>query len=257
MSFSNDYRSPASASGWNDQASLDAGLRSYMLRVYNWMASGLLLTGIVAYVIANTGLSDLFFQIYLTAAGPLPRPTLLGDLAMLSPLAFVLVMSFGINRLSLQGAQALFWAFCTAMGASLASVFVIYTGTSIVRVFLVTACMFGATSLWGYVTKANLMQFGSFLMMGLFGLVIAALVNLFLKSPTVYYLYSIAGVLVFTAFSAFDAQRIRVTYPQFAAYEGPEMTAKRSVYDALSLYLNFINLFQFLLQFMGVRNSSD
>lgn len=103
MSFSNDYRSPASASGWNDQASLDAGLRSYMLRVYNWMASGLLLTGIVAYVIANTGLSDLFFQIYLTAAGPLPRPTLLGDLAMLSPLAFVLVMSFGINRLSLQG----------------------------------------------------------------------------------------------------------------------------------------------------------
>jgi FtsH-binding integral membrane protein len=166
-------------------------------------------------------------------------------------------MSFGINRLSLQGAQALFWAFCTAMGASLASVFVIYTGTSIVRVFLVTACMFGATSLWGYVTKANLMQFGSFLMMGLFGLVIAALVNLFLKSPTVYYLYSIAGVLVFTAFSAFDAQRIRVTYPQFAAYEGPEMTAKRSVYDALSLYLNFINLFQFLLQFMGVRNSSD
>ncbi|MFT8675406.1 MAG: Bax inhibitor-1/YccA family protein [Acetobacter sp.] len=257
MSFSGDYRSPVTATNWNAQASIDAGLRAYMLRVYNWMASGLLLTGLVAYAIANTSLGGLFFQVVDTAAGPLPRPTLLGDLAMLSPLVFVLVMSFGINRLSLQGAQGLFWAFCTAMGASLASIFVIYTDTSIVRVFLVTACMFAATSLWGYVTKANLLRFGSFLMMGLFGLVIAGLVNLFLKSPTVYYIYSIVGVVIFTAFSAFDAQRIKVTYTQLAAYEGPEMTAKRSVYDALSLYLNFINLFQFLLQFMGVRNSGD
>ncbi|MFT9257870.1 MAG: Bax inhibitor-1/YccA family protein [Acetobacter sp.] len=257
MSFSGDYRSPVTATNWNAQASIDAGLRAYMLRVYNWMASGLLLTGLVAYAIANTSLGGLFFQVVNTAAGPLPRPTLLGDLAMLSPLVFVLVMSFGINRLSLQGAQGLFWAFCTAMGASLASIFVIYTDTSIVRVFLVTACMFAATSLWGYVTKANLLRFGSFLMMGLFGLVIAGLVNLFLKSPTVYYIYSIVGVVIFTAFSAFDAQRIKVTYTQLAAYEGPEMTAKRSVYDALSLYLNFINLFQFLLQFMGVRNSGD
>ncbi|MBO1324583.1 Bax inhibitor-1/YccA family protein [Acetobacter sp. TBRC 12305] len=257
MSFSGDYRSPVNATSWNAQASIDAGLRAYMLRVYNWMASGLLLTGIVAYAIANTALGSLFFQVVPTAAGPLPRPTLLGDAAMLSPLVFVLVMSFGINRLSLQGAQALFWAFCTAMGASLASIFVVYTDTSIVRVFLVTACMFAATSLWGYVTKADLLRFGSFLMMGLFGLVIAGLVNLFLKSPTVYYIYSIVGVVIFTAFSAFDAQRIRVTYTQLAAYEGPDVTAKRSVYDALSLYLNFINLFQFLMQFMGVRNSND
>ncbi|QEO16981.1 Bax inhibitor-1/YccA family protein [Acetobacter vaccinii] len=257
MSFSRDYRSPTAATGWDEQARIDAGLRAYMLRVYNWMASGLLLTGIVAYVIANTSLSGLFFQVIATAAGPVPRPTLLGDVAMLSPLAFVLVMSFGINRLSLQGAQALFWAFCAAMGSSLASIFVVYTGTSIFRVFLVTACMFAATSLWGYVTKANLMRFSSFLTMGLFGLVIAGVVNLFLKSEAVYYVYSIVGVVIFTAFSAFDAQRIRVTYAQLAAYEGPEMTAKRSVYDALSLYLNFINLFQFLMQFMGVRSSSD
>lgn len=258
MSFSRDYRSPASASGWNAQASVDAGLRSYMLRVYNWMASGLLLTGIVAYVIANTTLSALFFQQVMTPSGGLMlRPTLLGDLAMLSPLAFVLVLSFGINRLSLQGAQALFWAFSAAMGASLASIFAIYTGTSIMRVFLVTSCMFAATSLWGYTTKANLVRFSSFMMMGLFGLLITGLVNMFLHSPTVYYLYSCAGVLIFTAFCAFDAQRIRMTYVQVAAYEGPEMMGKRSVYDALNLYLNFINLFQFLLQFMGVRNSGD
>ena len=257
MSFSGDYRSPVSATSWNAQASIDAGLRAYMLRVYNWMASGLLLTGLVAYAIANTALGGLFFQIVPTGAGPLPRPTLLGDVAMRSPVVFVLVRSFGINRLSLQGAQALFWAFCTAMGASLASIFVVYTDTSIVRVFLVTACMFAATSLWGYVTKADLLRFGSFLMMGLFGLVIAGLVNLFLKSPTVYYIYSVVGVVIFTAFSAFDAQRIRVTYTQLATYEGPDVTAKRSVYDALSLYLNFINLFQFLMQFMGVRNSND
>lgn len=258
MSFSHDYRSPATPTDWNAQAAnLDAGLRAYMLRVYNWMASGLLLTGIVAYVIANTSLSHLFFQVVQVPGGLVPRPTLLGDVAMLSPLAFVLVMSFGLNRLSLQGAQALFWAFCAAMGASMANIFVIYTDTSIVRVFLVTTCMFAATSLWGYVTKANLLRFSSFLMMGLFGLLIAGLVNLFLKSPALYYVYSIVGVFIFTAFSAFDAQRIRVTYPQLAAYEGPEMTAKRSVYDALSLYLNFINLFQFLLQFMGARNSND
>ncbi|GAN64352.1 Bax inhibitor-1/YccA family protein [Acetobacter indonesiensis] len=258
MSFGQDFRSPAAASGWNAQAgALDAGLRAYMLRVYNWMASGLLLTGIVAYAVASTSLRGLFFQLTPTPGGMALHPTLLGGAAMIAPLAFVLVMSFGVNRLSRQGAQALFWAFCATMGASLSSIFLVYTGVSVVRVFLVTACMFGATSLWGYTTKANLAKFGSFLMMGLFGLVIAGLVNIFLKSPAVYFIYSIVGVFIFTAFSAFDAQRIRVTYPQYAAYEGPDGAAKRSVYDALSLYLNFINLFQFLLQFMGVRSSND
>ncbi|GFE94016.1 Bax inhibitor-1/YccA family protein [Acetobacter persici] len=258
MSFSHDYRSPTASSGWNAQAgALDAGLRAYMLRVYNWMASGLLLTGIVAYAVAFTGLRNLFFHLAPTAGGLALRPTLLGDLAMIAPLGFVLVMSFGVNRLSRQGAQGLFWAFCATMGASMASIFLVYTGVSVVRVFLVAACTFAATSLWGYTTKANLLRFSSFLMMGLFGMVIAGLVNIFLKSSAVYFVYSIIGVFIFTAFSAFDAQRIRVTYPQYAAYEGPDEAAKRSVYDALSLYLNFINLFQFLLQFMGVRNSND
>ena len=172
-------------------------------------------------------------------------------------LAFVLVLSIGVYKFSLQTAQVLFWTFCASMGASMASIFVAYTGTSIVRVFLITSCLFAGMSLYGYVTKANLLRFSSFLMMGLFGLVIAGVVNLFLKSATVYYVYSIIGVGLFTVFTAFDTQRIRVTYPQLAAYAGQEALAKNSIYDALSLYLNFINLFQFLIQFMGVRSSSD
>lgn len=257
MSFGQDFRSPAAASGWNAQAgALDAGLRAYMLRVYNWMASGLLLTGIVAYAVASTSLRGLFFQLTPTPGGMALHPTLLRrghDRAA----GFCAGYVFRGEPFVPSGAQALFWAFCATMGASLSSIFLVYTGVSVVRVFLVTACMFGATSLWGYTTKANLAKFGSFLMMGLFGLVIAGLVNIFLKSPAVYFIYSIVGVFIFTAFSAFDAQRIRVTYPQYAAYEGPDGAAKRSVYDALSLYLNFINLFQFLLQFMGVRSSND
>ena len=182
---------------------------------------------------------------------------MLGNLAILSPLAFVLVLSFGVNKLSLQSAQALFWTFCVSMGASMASIFVAYTGTSIVRVFLITSCMFAAMSLYGYVTKANLLRFGSFLMMGLIGLIIAMVVNLFLQSTTVYYIYSIIGVGLFTVFTAFDSQRIRITYTQLSAYAGQELLAKNSIYDALSLYLNFINLFQFLIQFIGVRSSGD
>lgn len=258
MSFGHDFRSPTAAPGWNTQAgAIDAGLRAYMLRVYNWMASGLLLTGIVAYVVAFTSVRSLFFQLVPTAGGLALHPTLLGGAAMIAPLAFVLVMSFGINRLSRQAAQGLFWVFCATMGASLSSILLVYTGVSVARVFLITACMFAATSLWGYTTKANLANMGSFLMMGLFGLLIAGLVNIFLKSAAVEFVYSAVGVLIFTGFSAFDAQRIRVTYPQYAAYEGPDEAAKRSVYDALTLYLNFINLFQFLLQFMGVRSSND
>ncbi|MBS0960167.1 MULTISPECIES: Bax inhibitor-1/YccA family protein [Acetobacter] len=258
MSFGHDFRSSATTSGWGAQgASLDAGLRAYMLRVYNWMASGLLLTAIVAYVVASGSLRHLLFHAVPRAGGLVESPTMLGIVVMMAPLAFVLVMSFGINRLSLQAAQTLFWLLCATMGASLSSILVLYTGTSVMRVFLVTSCMFAATSLWGYTTKANMMKFGSFLMMGLFGLIIAGFVNIFLKSPAVYFIYSVIGVFIFTAFTAYDAQRIRVTYSQYAMYEAPEITAKRSVYDALALYLNFINLFQFLLNFMGVRNSDS
>jgi FtsH-binding integral membrane protein len=166
-------------------------------------------------------------------------------------------MSFGVNRLSRQAVQTLFWLFCGVMGASMANIFMIYTGVSVARVFLVTAGTFAATSLWGYATKTDLTRMGSFLMMGLFGLIIAGLVNMFMHSPALYFATSLIGVFLFIGLTAFDTQRIKATYLQFAQYEGPDEAAKRSVYDALALYLNFINLFQFLLQFMGVRNSGN
>ncbi|MFT8718141.1 Bax inhibitor-1/YccA family protein [Acetobacter sp.] len=252
MSFSRDFRSSPFATG-TQSAAIDAGLRAYMLRVYNWMASGLLLTALVAYLIAETSVRSLFFHVQ----GYQIAPTGLGWLAMIAPLGFVMVMSFGVNRLSRGTVQALFWLFCGVMGASLSSILLAYTGVSVARVFLVTSATFAATSLWAYTTGANLIRFQSFLMMGLFGLVIAGLVNMFLGSPALYFIYSVVGVFLFIGLTAFDTQRIKVTYPQFAYYEGPEGVAKRSVYDALSLYLNFINLFQFLLQFMGVRNSNS
>lgn len=251
MSFS-DFRSSPASAGFQS-ADMDAGLRAYMLRVYNWMASGLVLTALVAYAVANTAAGALFFR--STPVGV--APTGLGWLAMIAPLGFVLVLSAGVNRLSRPAVQGLFWLFCGVMGASLSNILMLYTGVSVARVFLVTAVTFAATSLWGYTTGANLARFQSFLMMGLIGLVVAGLVNMFLHSPAVYFVYSIVGVGLFIALTAFDTQRIRVTYPQFAAYEGPDEAAKRSVYDALNLYLNFLNLFQFLLQFMGSRSNDN
>ncbi|NVN10643.1 Bax inhibitor-1/YccA family protein [Nguyenibacter vanlangensis] len=259
MAFSPDFRTmPRPAGAGTAAGAIDQGLRAYMLQVYNWMASGLLLTGIVAYLVANTALREAFFAQVVTPMGAVAvRPTGLGMLAMIAPLGFVLVMSLGINRLSRQAVQTLFWLFCAVMGASLSSILLTFTGVSVVRVFFITAGTFSAMSIWGYVTRTDLTRFGSFLIMGLFGLVIAGLVNMFMHSAAVYMLYSVVGVLVFVGLAAFDTQRIKLTYQQFAYYEGPEAAAKRSVYDALTLYLNFINLFQFLLQFMGVRNNQN
>jgi len=255
MAYSPEYRtftaSPSSA-----QAVLDAGLRAYMLRVFNWMTSGLLLTGIVAYGIANTELINLFYPLAQTASGRMVRqPTLLAFAAMLAPLAFVMVMSFGVNRLSRPAVQALFWAFCAAMGASLTNVFIIYTGQSIVKVFFITSATFAAMSIWGYTTNRDLTRMGSFLMMGLFGIVIASLVNIFFASGMLQFIISIIGVVVFTGLTAYDTQRIKADYVQFAYAEGTDEAGKRSVYDALGLYLNFVNLFTLLLQLMGARNN--
>ena len=237
---------------------VDLGLRAYMLRVYNWMASGLVLTGFVAFGVAHTALRDLFYHFVVTPSGAMAlRPTGLGYLSIFAPLAFVLVLSFGVNKLSRTGAQALFWAFCAAMGVSLTNIFFIYTDTSIVRVFFITAATFGAMSLYGYTTKRDLTSMGSFLMMGVFGILIAMVVNIFLHSPGLQLAISVLGVLIFTGLTAFDTQRIKLTYDQFAYYEGADGAAKRSVYDALSLYLNFINLFTFLLQLTGTRSSSN
>jgi uncharacterized protein len=256
MAFSPDYRTYPSASAATTAAVLDAGLRAYMLRVYNWMSSGLLLTGVIAYAIANTDLINAFYPLVATPMGMVRQPSVLAIVSIFAPLAFVLVLSLGVNRLSRSTAQMLYWLFCAAMGASLTNIFLIYTGESIVRVFFITAATFAATSIYGYTTKADLSRFGSFLMMGLFGIIIAGLVNMFFQSSALQFAISVIGVVVFTGLTAYDTQRIKATYVQYAYAEGPEGAAKRSVYDALSLYLNFIKLFMLLLQLMGNRNNN-
>ncbi len=257
MAYSPDMRTYPGTSAASSAAVIDAGLRAYMLRVYNWMASGLLLTGVVAYGIASTSLLSLFYHPVVTATGGMAmQPTALALVAVFAPLAFVMVLSLGVNKLSLGAAQGLYWAFCAAMGASLTNIFLIYTHDSIVRVFFITAATFAATSIYGYTTKADLSRFGSFLIMGLIGIVIASLVNMFIGSSALQFAISIIGVLVFTGLTAYDTQRIRATYTQYAYAEGTAGAAKRSVYDALSLYLNFINLFMLLLQLLGNRNNN-
>ncbi|HUC17195.1 MAG TPA: Bax inhibitor-1/YccA family protein [Acetobacteraceae bacterium] len=255
MALSPDYRSYSGVSGSAaTQAVVDAGLRAYMLRVYNWMASGLLLTGIVAYAIANTSLLGLFYHQVATPSGTAIQPTGLAVVSIFAPLVFVMVLSFGVNKLSRTTAQTLYWLFCAAMGASLTNIFLIYTADSIVRVFFITAATFGAVSLYGYTTRSDLSRMGSFLFMGLIGIIIAALVNMFMQSTALQFAISIIGVIVFTGLTAYDTQRMKADYLQFAYSYGPEQAAKRSVYDALSLYLNFINLFMLLLQLLGNRN---
>ena len=237
---------------------IDVGLRGYMLRVYNWMSSGLVLTGIVAYAIANTGLRDLFWTVAYTPRGfAVPQPTILGFAAIFAPLAFVLVLSFGINRLSRTATQALFWAFAAVMGASLSNIFIKYNLGSITQVFFVTAGTFAAMSAWGYATKRDLTGMGSFLMMGLFGIIIASVVNVFIGSAITQFVISIVGVLIFVGLTAYDTQRIKSDYLEYSYAAGTDVAAKRSVFDALTLYLNFINLFTLLLQLFGGRNSNN
>jgi FtsH-binding integral membrane protein len=257
MAYTPDFRArPFQGSAATDQA-LDEGLRAYMLRVYNWMASGLVLTGIVAYTIAFTGLRQAFYRDVITASGLHGvQPTILAIISIFLPLAFVMVLSFGVNKLSQSAAQALYWAFCAAMGASLTNIFLIYTGDSIARVFFITAATFAAVSLFGYTTKRDLTNIGSFLFMGLFGIVIASIVNMFLHSSGMQLMISYLAVVVFTGLTAFQTQRIKADYLQISAVYGIAGAAKRSVYDALGLYLNFINLFMALLQIMGNRNNN-
>jgi FtsH-binding integral membrane protein len=263
MALQPDYRATTGAPGWGrtstaDAVAVDAGLRAYMLRVYNWMASGLVLTGIVAYLIANVPeLQALFYQRVMTPRGAVVQPTILAYAAMFAPLAFVMVLSFGINRLSKGAAQGLFWAFAAVMGASMAHIFLVFTGASVARAFFVTAGMFAAISLYGYTTKADLTRMGSFMMMGLFGIIIAGLVNMFIGSTALQFAISVLGVVVFTGLTAYDTQRIKSDYVQYAYAEGTDEAGKRSVMDALGLYLNFINLFQLMMQFMGVRQSDN
>jgi len=254
----NSYRTARAGYGAvAGSALLDEGLRAYMLRVYNWMASGLVLTGLVAFAISHIPAAmNAFYPVVQTASGDLVRePSVLAYISIFAPLAFVMVLSFGINRLSTTAVQAIFWVFCAAMGASLTNIFLVYTQTSITEVFFITAATFAATSLYGYTTKANLTGMGSFLMMGLIGIIIAMVVNIFLHSPAIQFAVSVLGVLIFTGLTAYDTQRIKTSYLQYGSSYGTAMAGKRSVYDALGLYLNFINLFMFLLQLFGQRNS--
>jgi FtsH-binding integral membrane protein len=221
-------------------AAYDAGLRSYMLSIYNYMASGVLLTGIVAMLFAQSGLA------YQILAGP----GLLKYLIMFAPLAFVMVLSFGINRLSTFATQVLFWAFAVTMGLSMASIFLVYTGTSIAQTFFASAGAFAGLSLWGYVTKKDLSGFGTFLIMGVWGLLIAMLINIFLKSTMMNLVISGLGVLLFAGLTAYDTQKLKSLYSYVA---GSDFVGKTVVMGALTLYLDFINMFMFLLRFMGDR----
>ncbi|MGE0754654.1 MAG: Bax inhibitor-1/YccA family protein [Alphaproteobacteria bacterium] len=229
-------------------AEMDVGLRSYMLRIYNYMASGLLLTGIVALFTANSPamLNMLYTQ---TAEGF--GPSGLGYLVMFAPLAFILVMSFGMNRMSVFALQATFWGFAVVMGLSLANIFLAFTGVSVARMFFITAGAFGALSLYGYTTQKDLSGWGSFLFMGLIGIILASLVNLFLASSALQFAISVIGVLVFAGLTAYDTQKLKTIYYQVAG--SAEMMAKVSIMGALNLYLDFINMFIMLLQLFGDR----
>ena len=232
---------PGAAGLGRDSVAYDAGLRSYMLSVYNYMASGVLLTGIVAMLFANSGMAE---QV-LVNGGPLRW------LIMLAPLGFIMVLSFGITRLSTGTAQLLFWAFATVMGLSMASIFLVFTGTSIAQTFFATAAAFLGLSLWGYTTKKDLSGFGTFLVMGVVGLLVASIINIFLQSGTMQLVISFVGVLLFAGLTAYDTQRIKSLYFHVA---GTDMMGKTVIMGALSLYLDFVNMFTFLLQFMGNRD---
>jgi len=237
----------AAASVDTRTASYDAGLRSYMLSVYNYMTSGVLLTGIVALLFAKWLGVDQGPQV---AAAHLASLGFLRLLIMIAPLGFVMVLSFGINRLSTFAAQALFWAFAAVMGLSLSTIFIVYTYTSIAQTFFASAAAFAGLSLWGYTTRKDLTALGSFLIMGVVGILVASLINFFLQSSALSLVISILGVLLFAGLTAYDTQRIKSLY----AYVGNgAMAGKVVVMGALQLYLDFINMFMFLLRFMGDR----
>jgi FtsH-binding integral membrane protein len=252
----------------SEAAAIDAGLRAHMLRIYNYMVLGLAITGITAFgihalsvtgdVAAAAKITHDGIDVPIRLAGlnmyltPLGYALFVGPLkwpVILAPLALVFALSFGIERLRPTTAQLMFWLYAALVGLSLASIFMIYTQTSVVRVFFITAASFGALSLWGYTTQRDLSGMGSFLVMGLFGVIIAGIVNLFLVSSALQWTVSVIGVLVFSGLTAWDTQRLKNEYIYFAM---DDATAQRSaVMGALSLYLDFINMFMMLLQLLG------
>lgn len=245
--MSYDLNSRYAQPGAADRASFDVGLRQHMLRVYNYMGGGLAVSGIVALLLAHTSLGGAFFS--ANAAGRI-GPNILGWIAILAPIGLLLWMTFGAQKLSFQATRSLYWAFVALQGVSLSLLLLVYTGESVARTFFVTAAAFGGLSLYGYTTKRSLSGFGSFLAMGLIGLIIASVVNIFLASSQMAFVISCAGVLIFAGLIAYDTQRIK---EQYAESYGTEEVGKLAVFSALSLYLDFLNLFQFLLSLMGTR----
>ncbi|MDQ0346433.1 MULTISPECIES: Bax inhibitor-1/YccA family protein [Ancylobacter] len=239
------------------QADIDQGLRAYMLRVYNYMTLGLAITGAAALGIYMLAVSDVatpyqFAGIYLTEFGATLFGSPLRYVVMFAPLAAVLFLSFRVDRLSVGVAQTIFWVYAALVGVSLASIFLVYTHESIVRVFFITAAAFGGLSLYGYTTSRSLSGLGSFLIMGLIGILVAMVVNIFLGSTMLQFIISVAGVLVFAGLTAYDTQRIKEMY--FAG-DDDVVAGRKAIMGALTLYLDFINMFLMLLQLFGNRNN--
>jgi FtsH-binding integral membrane protein len=231
---------------------IDTGLRAYMLKVYNYMTGALALTGAVAYVVSSSpALLNMFYHTALTANGATLQPTILGWVVMLAPLGLVFFLSFRIMQMSLGAAQLTYWAYAGLVGASLSSILIVYTGASVALTFFVTAATFGTMSLWGYTTKRDLTGFGHFLFMGLIGVIIAMVANMFFQSAAIDFVVSLLGVLIFTGLTAWDTQKIKDTYYQVG--NDGTMAGKMAVMGALRLYLDFLNIFLFLLRFMGDR----
>lgn len=229
-------------------SNVDLGLREYMMRVYNYMCGGLCMTALVAYLIANTSLITVFFNVAPT--GQVMGMSGFGWLALFAP--FIMVFAFGwvLARGSLAQVQGVFWGFSAIMGASLAPIVLSYTGASVTRIFLITAAMFGGMSIYGYTTKKDLTAMGSFMIMGVWGIIIASIVNIFLKSPGLYYAISFLSVIAFTALTAYDTQKIREIYMDS---DNSDTLTRKAISGALALYMDFINMFIALLNLFGER----
>ncbi|NTE43729.1 Bax inhibitor-1 family protein [Agrobacterium pusense] len=244
MADFNNYQNRMAQTRAQPGALIDEGLRAYMLKVYNLMALALVITGVAAFGTYTLAASNPAVQ-QLLFASPLRW------VVMLAPLALVFFLSFRIQNMSVSAAQTTFWVYAALMGVSLSSIFLVYTGQSIVQTFFVTAASFGALSLYGYTTKKDLSGMGSFLIMGLFGLIIASIVNIFLASSALQFAISAIGVLIFAGLTAYDTQKIKEMY--FDA-DDVAVAGRKAIMGALTLYLDFINLFTFLLQFLGNRD---
>jgi FtsH-binding integral membrane protein len=244
-----DYDNRLARSADGAALAVDAGLRAYMLRVYNYMAGALALTGALALLTANTPLADVLYRQIQTVNGVQPQPTIAGLVALFAPFGLALYLQFRIQSLSFSAAQTMFWIYSALMGVSLSWVLLAYTGASVALTFFITAAMFGGMSIYGYTTKRDLTGFGSFLVMGVWGLIIAMLANMFFRSPAMDFVVSVLGVFIFTGLTAYYNQAIKNMY--YAADDVAVM-GKKAILGALVLYISFVNLFLFLMRFLGV-----